>query len=117
MENSTQINEEIKGMISVKLANNQTLDDFCADHIVEYNKDRFEAFAIRLFLGNESIVTVYALDKIRQEDSTTDPDRFPVKKFKLSDFPISSIFSYFSSFNCTLSNGNYNIEEMEVMNK
>ena len=117
MDNSTQLNEEIKGMISAKLANNQTLDDFCTDHISEYNKDRFEAFAIRIFLGNESIITVYALDKSRQEDSAIHPGRFPVKKFKLPDFPISSIFSYFSSFNCTLSNGNHNIDEMEVMNK
>jgi len=117
MDNLTQVNEEIKGIISVKLANNQTLDDFCADHIVDYNRDRFEAFALRIFLGNETIITVYALDKVRQEDSTTNPERFPVKKFKLTDFPLTSILSYFSAFNCTLSNGNYNIDEMEVMNK
>lgn len=117
MENTTQVNEEIKGIISAKLANHQTLDDFCADHVLEYNRDRFEAFAIRMFVGHETIITVYALDKIRQEDRTTGNDRFPVKKFKISDLPITSVLSYFSAFNCTLSNGNYNIDEMEVMNK
>jgi len=117
MENSIQVTEEIKGTISVKMANHQTLDDFCADHIPDYNRDRFEAFAIRLFLAHETIITIYALDKVRQEDSTIKKEKLAVKKFKITTLDITSILSYFSSFNCTLSNGNYDIEDMEVMNK
>ncbi len=116
MENVIQ-NEEVKGIISAKLVNNQTLDDFCTEHIADYNRDRFAAFAIRLFVANETIITIYAVDKIRQEDSTLQDGRLPVKKFKLMELPLSSILTYFSSFNCTVSNGNYEINDMEIMNK
>ena len=40
---------DISGNITVTMANGQTLDDFCVQHIPDYNRDRFEAFAIRLF--------------------------------------------------------------------
>ncbi len=117
MNNTTKTHEEVKGIISATLANGQSLDDFCAEHIPEYNRDRFEALAMRLFLGNETIVTLYALDKIRQEDTTLTEGSLPVKKFKLTHLPLSSVFPYFSSLNCTLSTGNYNIDDIEVMNK
>lgn len=117
MNNSIKTKEEIKGIISASMANGQTLDDFCAEHIADYNRDRFEALAIRLFVGNETIITIYALDKIRQEDSTLIEGSLPVKKFKLTHLPLSLALTYFSSFSCTLSTGNYDIDDMEVMNK
>lgn len=49
----------MKGIISAKLANNQSLDDFYTEHIADYNRHRFEAFAIRVFSGNETIITIY----------------------------------------------------------
>jgi hypothetical protein len=108
---------DFKGIISVSLANEHTLDNFCREHIAEYNGDRFEAFAIRIMAGDETIVTVYAYDKVREGDSNLKEGKFAVKKFKLTDVPLSSLISYCSAFSCTLSNGNYNIEDMEVMNK
>ena len=118
MDNSTKIKDEIKGIISATMANSQTLDDFCMQHIADYNRNRFEALAIRLFVGNETIITIYALDKIRQQDSTVvSKGSLPVKKFKLTDLSLSSVLTYFSSFNCTLSTGNYDIDDIEVMNK
>ena len=109
--------EDIKGQITVKLANHLTLDDLCVERIPDYNRDRFEAFAIRLFLGHETIITIYAMDKLRQEDSTLKKDKIAVKKFKLSDIRVSDILSYCSSFNCTLTTGNYDLDDMEVVNK
>ena len=117
MDDSIKVKEEMKGIISATMANSLTLDDFCLEHIADYNRDRFEALAIRLFVGNETIITVYALDKVRQEDSTVSEGSLPVKKFKLTDLSLSSVLTYFSSFNCTLSTGNYNIDDIEVMNK
>lgn len=109
--------EAVAGEISVKLANNQTLDDFCVQHIAEYNRDRFEALAIRLYVGDETVITVYALDKTRQENTTLNIDKLPVKKFKITTLPLADIFSYCEGFNCTLSTGNYNLADMEVINK
>ncbi len=108
---------DLSGSIAIKLANGQTLDDFCAQHIADYNRDRFEAVAIRLFLAGETVITIYALDKIRQEDSILEPGKFPVKKFKINTLRANVLFSYCESLNFTLSTGNYPIEDMEVMNK
>ncbi len=110
-------NEVITGELSVKLSNNQTLDDFCVQHIHEYNRDRFEALYIRVFVGNETVITVYAVDKNRQENASQDTGKIPVKKFKITTLPVSELFSYCAGFNCTLSTGNYPIEDMEVINK
>src|SRR5258706_7737244 len=108
---------DISGSIAVKLANGQTLDDFCAEYIPDYNRDRFEAMAIRLFLGNETVITIYALDKLRQEGTSYDSSKLPVKKFKINTLEASSLFSYCDSLNFTLTTGSYEIEDMEVMNK
>jgi len=111
------LQETVTGKLSVKMANSQTLDDFCVHHIPDYNRDRFEALAIRVFVGDETIITIYAVDKLRQEGNTFGGGKIPVKKFKLNDLPLSELFSYCESFNCTLSTGNYELEDMEVINK
>ncbi len=108
---------DISGELSISLANEQTLDDFCATYIPEYNRDRFEAMAIRVFVGKENIITVYAVDKLRQENSNIPADKIPVKKFKLEGVPLDSLFPYCDSFNCTLSTNNYPLDAMEVTNK
>lgn len=113
----TDVEANLEGSIKVTLANNLTLEDFCSQYIPDYNRDRFEALAIRLFVGDETLITVYALDKIRQEDSTITTGKMPVKKFKLTGVPVTAVFNYCSAFNCTLQTGIYDMEDMEVMNK
>lgn len=115
--NTEPVTEKIKGTLAVNLANNQTLDDLCASYIPDYNRDRFEAFAIRLFLGDETVITIYAVDKKRQEGTNFNPEKLPVKKFKLTEVSLPDLFSYCSSFNCTLTTGNHEIDDMEVINK
>lgn len=110
-------NGSINGAMAVTLANEQTLDDFCVQYIPDYNKDRFEAFAIRVFLAKETVITIYAVDKIRQEDSTVNKEKIPVKKFKLSTIPVNELFSYCAALNFTLTTGNFALEDMEVVNK
>lgn len=109
--------ESLSGELSVKLANDQTLDDFCVQHIIDYNPDRFEALAIRVYVGDETVITVYAVDKTRQENTTLNPGKIPVKKFKITTLPVSELFSYCAGFNCTLTTGNYALNDMEVINK
>ncbi|MEO6549553.1 MAG: hypothetical protein ABIN94_16245 [Ferruginibacter sp.] len=111
------VQEDVTGTLTVKMANHQTLDDFCTEHIPEYNRDRFEALAVRVFVGEETIITIYAVDKTRQEGTTFSEGKIPVKKFKLEHIPLSALFSYCASFNCTLTTGNYPLDEMEVINK
>lgn len=107
----------ITGGISVKLKKDTSLDDFCAKHLPTYDPDRFEAIAIRLFAGSETIITVYALDKVRQERSNYNPDKIPVKKFKIHTLAPSSVLEFFEEYNFTLQVGNYEITDMEIINK
>ena len=109
--------EDLTGEFSVKLANGQTLDDFCVQHIAEYNPDRLEALAIRMYAGAEIIITVYAVDKTRQENSSVSNDKIPVKKFKITTLSLSDLSNYCEGFNFTLSTGNFSLENIEVINK
>ena len=108
---------DISGGITVKLRDDLSLDDICMDYIPEYNRDRFEAVALRLFAGKEVIVTIYALDKQRQEGSNFNADKMPVKKFKLENVGVAKIFEWFQEFNFTINTGNYHLEDIEVVNK
>jgi hypothetical protein len=87
------------------------------ENVPDYNRDRFEAVALRLFAGKEVIVTIYAIDKQRQEGSNFNPDKMPVKKFKIENVSVSKLFEWFQEFNFTINTGNYALEDMEVINK
>ena len=108
---------DLSGEIAVTLANKQTLEDFCIEHLPEYNQQRFEAVAIRFFVGKETIITVYAIDKVRQKDSDLIEKKMAVKKFKISTLTVIDLFSYCTSLNFTLTTGKYPLDSMEVMNK
>lgn len=107
----------ISGGIHVTIQEGQTLDDFCMQYLDEYNPDRFEAIAMRLFAGRETIVTIFALDKTRQENSSDTNGKLPVKKFKIEFVSVKEVFDFFEEFNFTISSGNYNLEDMEIINK
>ena len=117
LDSKTQIKDDLAGILSVKLQEGKSFDDFCAKFIPNYNRERFEAIAIRLFYGKEVNITAYALDKERQEGENFNPDKMPVKKFKLPPVSPSEVFSFIREFNFTLTTGNYPLEDMEVENK
>jgi len=108
---------DLTGEISVTLNEGVSLDDLCVKYIHDYNRDRFEALCIRVYIGKEIIVTLYAADKLRQEDSTLDPGKIPVKKFKIPGIPLTELILYLGSLNFTLNTNNYPIESMLVVNK
>ena len=108
---------DISGGMTVKLRDDLSLDDICMENIPDYNRDRFEAVALRLFAGKEVIATIYAIDKERQEGSNFNREKIPVKKFKIENVSVSKLFEWFREFNFTINTGNYNIEDMEVINK
>ena len=112
------VHSDLAGSAAVTFANDLTLDDFCAEHFDNYNTHRYKAIAIRLFEGNETVVTVYAIDKMHQYNNDNyDEGKVPVRKFKLNFLQVKDLFRYCDSFNCTLTVGDYPIEDMEVINK
>jgi hypothetical protein len=108
---------ELRGILSFKLQPGTTLDEFCAKNFSNYDPKQFEAIAIRVFYGKELVVTLYALDKVRQEGSNYNKEKLPVKKFKTGIFSLSELLSFIDEFNFTLTTGTYSMDEMEVINK
>src|SRR5436190_20243336 len=88
---------DLTGEVSVSLKEGQNLDDIFVKYIHDYNRDRFEAIALRIFAGKENVVTLYAADKIRQKDSTVPVGKIPVKKFKLTGIQLLELLTYFES--------------------
>ncbi|MGZ3930175.1 MAG: hypothetical protein ACXVPQ_05115 [Bacteroidia bacterium] len=111
--------EALEGKITVKLRPGKSLDEFCEKHFDNYDRDRFEAVAIRFFFAKERMVTLYSLDKSRQEGHNFSSDKVPVKKFKMSDNGISmeEFMAFVSELNFTLSSGSIPLSDMEVINK
>jgi hypothetical protein len=109
--------QELKGGLTIKLKGDKTLDEFCRDNFENYDSERFEAVAIRMFYGKETIITLYALDKVRQQTSTYALNKIPVKKFKKGVIGLADLMTFVEEFNFTISSGHYPIEDMEVINK
>jgi hypothetical protein len=119
METSSNatVRNELSGKLTITLNPGKTLDQFCEKHFDNYNSDQFEAVAIRLFYGKEVVVTLYALDKVRQEGTNYNINKIPVKKFKSTTFGLNELLGFIEEFNFTLSSGNFELDEMQVINK
>ena len=109
--------EKLEGVISFKLLPGKSIDEFCEQYFDNYNRDQYEAVVLRVYSGKEFIVTLYALDKVKQEGSNYDKNKLPVKKFKSFTLTFADMLPYLSEFNFTISPGNYPLEDIEIMNK
>ena len=95
----------------------EDFNSLAAEIVPNYNPDRFDAVAIRLFLRRgQQIVTLYAVDKFKQEQNHYPKDKLPVKKFKLRISP-QEFLRYVKQFDLTLTNDAYDIEDMLVINR
>ena len=117
LDSNQPVKDDLAGVLSLRLREGKTLDEFCARNVANFETSRFEAIAIRLYYGKDISITLYALDKARQEGENFNPDKMPVKKFKLNTVSIHEVLSFVREFNFTLTTGNYPLEDMEVVNK
>ena len=106
---------DLRGKISVKIADHMDLEDLCVKHIPGFEKERFEIVAVRVFASKEFIVTIYAADKHSQK--TVNELRYPVKKFKIQSLSMQELFNFVEAFNFTVSDDDFYLEDMEVTNK
>ena len=106
---------ELKGNISLTFEDNKTFEEFCEANFVNYDRNRYEAVAIRFFYGKEMVITLYAIDKDRKNRSNS--EKLPVKKFKTSTLPLAAIIPFIKEFNFTLSTEAYANNDIEVINK
>jgi hypothetical protein len=110
--------DSLTGRLSVTFPANKTFREFCQKHFDNYDADQHEPIAIRFYKGEETIVTLFALDKFRQEGTNYNTaEKVPVKKFKSSRVALIDVLAYIEEFNFTLGAGNYDLDEMQVINK
>ncbi len=110
-------NQNLKGYLSLTFCSGVTFNEFCVRNFNNYDPDQFDAIAIRIFFGKEIIMTLYALDKLRQEGTNYDFNKLPVKKFKVVKLSFDDILPFIKEFNFTLTTANYTLEDMQVINK
>ena len=102
------------GVISINLNDGQDFNALGAS-LVGYDPTNFEAVALRVFIENTPVVTVYARDKHR--DSRKDGhEKMPVRKFK-REMSFDDLFFKLKQVNFTVSTGEQSIDDMEVVNK
>ncbi len=107
----------LNGKAALDLFRKEDLNSLAVKLINNYDPDRFEATAIRLFVQkNEPVITIYAVDTLRQEQNNYPKDKLPVKKFKIP-MSFEEFLKHVKKFDFTITNGAYDIEDMLVINK
>jgi hypothetical protein len=107
---------DMTGNASLDLVNRGEFYAFLAKH-ANYDPDRFDPVALKIFMeGRDFILTLYALDKSKQEQESSPKDKLPVKKFKLA-VSWYELFTFVKRFDIVVSEGNYDIKDMVVINK
>ena len=113
MENAMNKNEVMPGSLSVTFKETDDFNTLCC-RLAGYSSERFEAIALRFFSGEETIITIYARDKMK---NTGGPDdRIPVHKFKVQS-SLADFFNEIRQLNFTISSTQFDLWEMEVVNK
>jgi hypothetical protein len=108
---------DLSGHASLNFHDRENFNTF-ASKIAGYNPDRFDPVALKIFVEkNEVIVTLYALDKSAQEQSTVFPeDKLPVRKFKLV-MNWTKFLSHIRQFDMIVSDGSFDLKDMVIINK
>jgi hypothetical protein len=107
----------LNGNAAMDLHRKEDLNGLAATLIHNYNPDRFDAVALRFFVQkNEPVITLYAVDKYKQENDNYPKDKLPVKKYKLK-LSFAEFLKHIKRFDLTVSNDAYDIADILVMNK
>lgn len=107
---------DLVGFAAIDLIGN---DDFrsLALKLTNYDADNFDPVAMKIFIqGKYPVLTLYALDKSRQEQSSFPNDKLPVKKFKIR-LTWMELINCVSHFELVVSDGSYDLGDLRVVNK
>src|SRR5437868_6633672 len=75
----------LTGNAAVDLYDNVELNELAMKLVNGYNPDILDAVALRFFIQEDSpVITLYAVDKLKQEQNNYPKDKLPVKKFKIN---------------------------------
>jgi hypothetical protein len=108
---------DLTGNAALNFYDRENFNTFAAK-LAGYNPDRFDPVALKVYVeGTDIIVTLYALDKSKQEQSNDFPsDKLPVRKFKL-EMNWVKFLSHIKQFDLIVTDGNFDIKDMVILNK
>ena len=105
---------DLAGHASVDFHGRETFETF-SERLTGFNPERFSPVALRLFVQKgEPIITLYALDKSKKDGAKK--GTLPVKKFK-AKIPLQEFLTLVKRFDFTVTNGEYDLEDIVVTNK
>jgi hypothetical protein len=116
IQTTRYIEDTMEGKLSVTFNKSGSLYDFCQDLFADFDPLRFDIVAARLYYSGEIIFTVYAVDKTKP-DSDSEEGILKVKKFKAINPSLTLLLNLIREFNFTITNREYHLEEIEVINK
>lgn len=105
---------EAAGVIGIHLDDNKDFNKL-ASEIAGFDTSRFEAIALKVYISNQPVVTIYAVDLERRRKHPDNP-KIPVHKFK-KEMSLDDLFYHLKHVNFTVTSGDIDIEDMEVINK
>lgn len=106
----------LTGKSSLDFMSRESFNEFAAK-LTDYNPDRFDPVALKVFASfNSWVITLYAVDKSRQEQSGTHGEKLPVHKFKM-EMDCHTFLNCIKSFDLVVSDNAFDIADMEVINK
>jgi len=107
----------LTGKSAMDLFGKEDLNSLATKLIPAYNPDRFDATALRMFVQKgEPVITLFAVDKLKQDENNYPKNKVPVKKFKIR-ISFNDFIRHFKRFDVTLTNDAYDIPDMLVLNK
>jgi hypothetical protein len=107
----------LTGKSAMDLFRKEDLNALATRMIPNYNPDRFDASALRFFIQKGlPVITLFAVDKMKQEQDNYPQNKLPIKKFKIR-LSFEQFIRHFKRFDTTLTTGAYDIDDMLVINK
>ena len=107
---------DLTGSASIDFYDNDDFNSF-ASSLLDYNPNRIDPIALKVFVQNgEPLITLFALDTFKQEQSNYPSDKLPVKKFRLS-LSWDDFFKHVKRFDFTVTNEAFDLKDMLVINK
>jgi hypothetical protein len=100
---------DLSGAVSIDISEGEDFNSF-ASGIAGFDPEKFEAVALRVYIGHAPIVTLFARDKSKEH---ADGKKIPVKVFKL-DMSLDVLFARLRNFNFTVTSGKYKVQDMEL---
>jgi hypothetical protein len=107
----------LNGHAAIDFYSKDDMNSFASKFIARYNPDRYDATVLRMFVKKGSpVFTLYAVDKMIQEQNNYPKNKLPVRKFKIN-ISFEDFLKLIRNLDFTVTNDAYDMKDILVMNK